>query len=91
MLPPVYMCGRGGGERGECGLRSAISVVIQTQIRHSRGLRETIPVWVAITGTPVYMRERGGGGRGECGLRNSISVITDAPVYMCGLRSRDSH
>ena len=33
-------------------------VVIHTQIRQSRGLRQTMTVWVAITDAPVYMRER---------------------------------
>ena len=37
------------------------AAVIHTQIRQSRGLRHTMPVWVAITDTPpVYKHLRGG-------------------------------
>ena len=57
----VYIRERGGGERGEYGLRNTISTVIHTWIRQSHGLRQIMPVWVAITDAPVYMRERGAG------------------------------
>ena len=49
--------------------------VIHTSIRQTRGLRQTMPVWVAIIDAPVYMGERGGGGRGECGLRSAVSAV----------------
>ena len=35
------------------------TVVIHTSIRQSRGLGQTMSVWVEITDAPVYMRERG--------------------------------
>ena len=59
------MCERGGGGRGEYGIRNAISDVIHTWIRQSHGLGKTMSVWVVITDEPVYMCQRGGGGRGE--------------------------
>ena len=44
---PVYIRERGGGRRGGCGIRSAISDVIHTWIRQSRGLGQNLPVGVA--------------------------------------------
>ncbi len=41
---PEYMCYRGKGGRGECGLRRVISTVIHTQICQSRGLIQTMSV-----------------------------------------------
>ena len=78
---------RGGGGRGECGIRNDISVVINTQIHQTHGLRQTMTVWVEITDSPVYIRERGGGGRGECGIRNDISVVINTQIHQThGLR-----
>ena len=39
------------GRAGRC-----YAAVIHTQIRQSRGLRQTMPVSVAMTDAPVYMR-----------------------------------
>ena len=50
--------------------------VIRPEIRQSRGLRQTMPVWVTITvSPPVYKRYRGGGERGGCGFKSSISAV----------------
>ena len=57
----VYTRERGGGGRGECGFRNVISTVIHTLISQSRGLRQTMSCWDAITETPVYMCEGGWG------------------------------
>ena len=45
---PVYMRERGGGGRGECGLKRSISVVRHTQMYQSRGLGQTMPGWDVI-------------------------------------------
>jgi hypothetical protein len=53
----VDVQGGGGWGREESGLRSSISAGIHTQIRQSRVLGQTLPVWVPITDAPVYMSE----------------------------------
>jgi hypothetical protein len=55
------------GDDGEGEGSEAISAVIHTWIRQSRGLGQTQSVWVAITDAPVFMREREGGERGGIG------------------------
>ncbi len=50
---PVYMCERGGGRRGSCALRNAISAAIHTQIRQFRRGRQRLPGCVARTDAPV--------------------------------------
>jgi hypothetical protein len=66
--------------REECGLRRAISAVIHTEIRQSRGLGQTLLVWVAINDASVYMRERGGGRRGGCGLSTHLDTVSFADL-----------
>ncbi len=41
----MYMFERGGGGRGECGIRNAISPVIHTYIRQTRGVRQNLYVY----------------------------------------------
>jgi hypothetical protein len=45
----TYVSEEGGWGRGGCGLRSAISVVIHTWIRQSRGISHSVPGWVPRT------------------------------------------
>ena len=57
------------------------AIVIHTQIRQSRGLRQTMSVWVVITETPpVYNHSRGGGEWGGCGLKRPISVVMNTQI-----------
>ena len=63
-------------------------VVIHTQIRQSRGFRQTMSVWVVIPDAPlVYKHERGGGGRGGYGLKSDISDVIHTQIRQShGLR-----
>ncbi len=64
------------GGAGRC-----YAAVMHTQIHQSRGLRQTMPVWVAITDAPVYMRERGGGDREGAGSE-ALSLLSYTLRYV---------